>query len=851
MSNKLSEEYFQLVREALKDEKLESSPKRRKLRKQGRNREVPTEESFANVNVVHVDSEDEKPTSIECTPIYISDGDDDDNDSNNNNDNNTSYFESDEEYESDEFEDVIEPARGDINITIGKDNGKKPRSNKNIVTNDVRRFRRFYHRFHLVCLLLHGHIRNEWLNDPKLYKKLNKLVPDQVFEMLHPKKDENMPLRSTRKLLDGLKKCMDIWEKHFKVATTYRGKGLYMLDWDELDGPLEQCNSAITQETFNKVILKGRGPRDIGAQGFVAMLRACGVNARLVMSLQPPDFTNLKQSVNEEHVLEQKEQHIFEKNLASFKPGIDDPQTIKYPMPKLKKPMSLEERTYPIFWCEVWDKFTKKWITVDPMNLKIIEQVRNKSKLTPQGKSAKYNLMRYVIGFDRKGGCRDVTRRYTANLHSKVRKKRITKDEDGQIWYEKVLHKLHQRKRTKIDDFEDEYFAKRDETEGIPDSLQDLKNHPFYVLEKDLRTNEMLRLNSKECGFLRLRNKSTTMKVYNRRDVWTLKSARHWYMEGRVLKTGAKAAKTVTCKDFRTGETSEERLYPKEVTELFVPKPVGPNCEIPTNAYGNIDIYTSSMIPSGCCLIESPVAVKAAAFLGVEFAKAVTGFKFERHRIAKPQITGVVVACKYREAVETMIDGIEYSMEEEKRQDHELEALRYWGLFLAKLKIKQRLNSTHGRVVDDDTNSVREQHQKLDDDEASEVENSEDAHFAAGGFLPTDYSSRSQNQESNNNEESVPLNEEELTHSETELGNLDYDQEESNNGTLAEQDEEGGFIVDGSPEEQDDASAKENKPVHQNDADDIDGYENFMKDVLEGSEFEKDESDSEFIYESE
>lgn len=178
-------------------------------------------------------------------------------------------------------------------------------------------------------------------------------------------------------------------------------------------------------------------------------------------------------------------------------------------------------------------------------------------------------------------------------------------------------------------------------------------------------------------------------------------------------------------------------------------------------------------------------------------------------------------------------------------------ALRYWGLFLAKLKIKQRLNSTHGRVVDDDTNSIWEQHQKLDNEEVSEVENSEDAHFAAGGFLPTDYSSRSQNQESNNNEESVPLNEEEFTHSETELGNLDYDQEESNNGTLAGQDEEGGFIVDGSPEEQDDAPAKENEPVHQNDADDIDGYENFMKDVLEGSEFEKDESDSEFIYESE
>lgn len=111
--------------------------------------------------------------------------------------------------------------------------------------------------------------------------------------MLHPEKDEELPLRSTRKLLDGLKKAMEIWQKHWRIMQRYKGVNCYMRYWDELQ-ICDKSRKTLTKNDFIKGILKGVGDRDVATQGFVALLRSCNVNARLVMSCQPPDFTNLK-----------------------------------------------------------------------------------------------------------------------------------------------------------------------------------------------------------------------------------------------------------------------------------------------------------------------------------------------------------------------------------------------------------------------------------------------------------------------------------------------------------------------------------------------------------------------------
>ena len=211
------------------------------------------------------------------------------------------------------------------------------------------------------------------------------------------------------------------------------------------------------------------------AQGFVALVRAYQVDVRLCFSSQPQDITDMK--------LKGTTNPKCNNNNNIFK--------------------------FPIFWCEVWDKFSKKWITIDPLNFQTIEQIRNVSKLEPDSKSTR-NLMRYVIAYDRKQGCRDVTRRYVKHMYSyKFRHGRITNDQDGSEWYSKVLKRLTLRKRIKIDDYEDLYFQDRDEMEEMPTSLQDFKNHPKSILEKNIKITRCLIDNAGECGYLLIRNNLT------------------------------------------------------------------------------------------------------------------------------------------------------------------------------------------------------------------------------------------------------------------------------------------------------------------------------------------------------
>lgn len=685
-NGRLSREYFDLVRDALKEERKSKRPDRPLKRRKTQKPEVITIDS----------SSEEEPNA---NANVDDDGGDD------------FEFDEDEDYDSEEFEDVTTTTTaaekdGDISITIDARTAEKPqkkggkRKSGNGVDAKLKEYRKTFHMFVLMTYMCHSFIRNKWCNDEKLQKKLSKLVPDEIFNNLHPPKDEQMPARSTRKLLDALRMAMQLWNKKFSVQLTspYEYTHLYMVRWDSV--VKHECKP-VSFKQFKKFFSKMRGPCNISVQGFVTMMRGCGLNARLLHNIQPPDFTDAKK---------------YEKRVSWR--------------------LENECLKYPIYWCEVWDKFAKQWITIDVVGQEIIEQVRTKSKLEAIGrKNLEFNMMRYVISYDRKLGCKDVSRRYISHLQNKVRKKRITRDPGLRDWYSQVINTLNKRSRNRTDDYEDEYFALRDEQEGIPDNLQDMKNHPFYVLEKDLRANQVLKPNAQHCGFLRLRNKENSLlKVYSRKDVISCYSARHWYMQGRVLKTGAKHLLTHRVKAAMPDEDEEEeRLYPIDQTEYFIPKQVGEDSKIPTNAYGNIDVYKPWMIPIGCCLVENPNSIKAASFLRVPFAKAVTGFKFESGRRVKPKITGVVVENEYVDALIAVIDHIEEYNADVARHELEIEALNGWSLLLTKLRIKSRLVDQHG-VVQDEEEEEQIAHQNSNTSSTS-ASDEEETQFEAGGFL--------------------------------------------------------------------------------------------------------------------
>lgn len=733
MSQDLTREQFDLIRKVLREKKEQVTSSGDNIRPIKRRKRNNQNESILEVdkglssNIIVLDSEvsGTQMEIIEEEQAKDQEG------------------QEDEEYDSEEFEDVLfdkninsdHDMNEDLNITITNTGTTKEAEFKklkekraqllqrNIVPNDVRQFRKEFHFEYLICLLIHGHLRNQWLNNEKLLDKLYKkrIIPEKVQNLLHPALDPELPLRSTRKLLDGLKQTMQLWIKHCHIIKPYIGVGLYMRHWDEIK--THYHNRPTTKSQFIKDIIKGRGNRDILAQGFVALLRAYHVNARLCFSCQPPDLSDMKLK-------------------ATTNNQYNNPDTFKF----------------PIFWCEVWDKFSKKWITVDPMNFQTIEQIRTVSKLEPDSKSTR-NLMRYVIAYDRKQGCRDVSRRYVKQMHSyKFRHGRVTDDQKGSEWYSKVLKRLTLRKRIKIDDHEDLYFEERYEMEGMPTSLQDFKNHPKYILEKDIKTTQCLVDNAKECGYLRLNNKkqpNVVLKVFLRKDVVDLKTPRQWYQLGRILKPGARFKKTVKKKDnigIRLIESDSvdddgiERLYSVDSTELYEPPAANELGEIKKNTYGNIEVFTPSMIPCNCCLIENPNSIRACKFLRIEYAPAVTTFNFQGKRRmgkgnANPVITGVVVAQWFKDAVVATIEGIEYSLEQDLQRAEQLKQLKDWNDMLLRLKIKSSLIEAYGVAKDDEQDNRTDQ--GLDNDDG-------DLYAEPGGFIPgKDQQTNSENFSSN------------------------------------------------------------------------------------------------------
>lgn len=733
MSQDLTREQFDLIRKVLREKKEQVTSSGDNIRPIKRRKRNNQNESILEVdkglssNIIVLDSEvsGTQMEIIEEEQAKDQEG------------------QEDEEYDSEEFEDVLfdkninsdHDMNEDLNITITNTGTTKEAEFKklkekraqllqrNIVPNDVRQFRKEFHFEYLICLLIHGHLRNQWLNNEKLLDKLYKkrIIPEKVQNLLHPALDPELPLRSTRKLLDGLKQTMQLWIKHCHIIKPYIGVGLYMRHWDEIK--THYHNRPTTKSQFIKDIIKGRGNRDILAQGFVALLRAYHVNARLCFSCQPPDLSDMKLK-------------------ATTNNQYNNPDTFKF----------------PIFWCEVWDKFSKKWITVDPMNFQTIEQIRTVSKLEPDSKSTR-NLMRYVIAYDRKQGCRDVSRRYVKQMHSyKFRHGRVTDDQKGSEWYSKVLKRLTLRKRIKIDDHEDLYFEERYEMEGMPTSLQDFKNHPKYILEKDIKTTQCLVDNAKECGYLRLNNKkqpNVVLKVFLRKDVVDLKTPRQWYQLGRILRPGARFKKTVKKKDnigIRLIESDSvdddgiERLYSVDSTELYEPPAANELGEIKKNTYGNIEVFTPSMIPCNCCLIENPNSIRACKFLRIEYAPAVTTFNFQGKRRmgkgnANPVITGVVVAQWFKDAVVATIEGIEYSLEQDLQRAEQLKQLKDWNDMLLRLKIKSSLIEAYGVAKDDEQDNRTDQ--GLDNDDG-------DLYAEPGGFIPgKDQQTNSENFSSN------------------------------------------------------------------------------------------------------
>lgn len=677
-----------------------------------------------------------------------------------------------DDFESDDFEDVEDEIEQrplqDLTVKITK--AVKPRKRKarpTVISSEERFLRRDIHVYHLFVMVSHGVVRNKWINNETLMQKLRDELPNSLKrEYLEYEKCKKLATSSigtrTRKLLDLLRHLMNywisIWSNDPKLPI------LFKHTWSEINQYPNESHK-VRQNDFISTILKHNGSRDMSAQGFCSLLRSLGLPARLVFSLQPPDFTNMiecevfdKRQMENSEPAPPKAKKVSQRDriLEAFKPNKKRLLTKTDDF----EPTINKSSNWPVFWVEVWNKDAKKYITIDPSVKQTIEIVVNKSKLEPPMNCLKNNAW-YVIGFDRLGGVRDITRRYAKEFNAKVRKKRIDREAKYQEWYQKLLLGAcsSQRKNpNRVDKFEELDFEEFNEREGMPSSIADFKSHPIFVLENDLKWNEILEP-MVSCGTVRKKTKngkdSDLLPVYKRSNVVSLRTAKGWYMKGRILKVGERplkiyktkgALKRLEADDDDEDEDGEKRLYAERQTEKYQPPPVV-NGEIPKNAYKNIDVYEPWMVPEGCVHIAIKEAEKACKLMRIEYAPAVVGFDFEgnKRRDVKAKIVGVVTLAEYQEAVELVCENLKEQKEDEDHRREELLVLRAWKIFLTKLQIKNRLIEEHGEVVsseeeDIDVDSDGEGDSLINEDGPANSEEEEeeiDYDEMYAGFLPS------------------------------------------------------------------------------------------------------------------
>ena len=284
----------------------------------------------------------------------------------------------------------------------------------------------------------------------------------------------------------------------------------------------------------------------------------------------------------------------------------------------------------------------------------------------------------------------------------------------------------------------------------MPRNIQDFKDHPAYALERHLRSNEVIHP-MRESGKLSVGKAANAVEpIFRRSDVHIVKSATKWYREGRdikvcplsihdrkfhranVVKRGEQPLKIgrkqrggrslSAEKDASDEDETSAGLYASFQTDLYVP-PVVVRGKIPKNAFGNLDVYVPSMIPSGAVHIRCTDAANAARIVRVDCADAVVGFKF-KGRQGTAVVKGVVVAKEYRAAVEEVVEALRYQRHQAESQKKAQGLLTIWKRFLLGLKIRERVMG-HG---------LEAEHADLKE-EIDHAEDAEEKKKREGGFF--------------------------------------------------------------------------------------------------------------------
>ena len=604
------------------------------------------------------------------------------------------------------------PERQSLKIDLSNSADKTPRNTLNRrkpVSRSEQALRLSAHKWHVLCLLSHLDLRNRWCDSDEIHTTLKPLVPKKTISLLHLEES-----RPQFQRVQSFHKAIE------EISTTWRGawqtnvRGLRRAFWKnevDIEVESEQAEDPIDFKTFKAAAMSRSGSRDLGAQLFCALLRSVAVEARLVCSLQPLPFSAAAKGVTPQRP-HQTYIHAPAQSFNHRRSNTSDPENNSNPRWRMSDHSAtapdrpnephavrrkVKDSAYPIFWVEVFSPAATSWIPVDPL----VRRTINKPKTGFEPPAAdQFNSMSYVVAFEEDGSAKDVTRRYVQYPNAKTRKLRVESTKGGQKWWGKVMHHFEKIIPQDRDGIEDADLARQEAAEPMPKNIQDFKGHPLYVLERHLRRNEVVhpRRDVGKIGTRFSKSRDDQLEnVYRRRDVHIVRTADQWYRRGRDVRAGEVGLKRAQNNSAQKDEGSDDEddanegtaQYAEFQTDIYVPPPTYRG-RVPKNAYGNIDVYVSTMIPPGAIHIQHPDATAAARALGISYADAVTGFSF-KGRQGTAVINGIVVAQEFRDALVEVIERLEYERIRQEEARRTLIVLQTWKRFHMSLRVRKQV----------------------------------------------------------------------------------------------------------------------------------------------------------------
>lgn len=639
------------------------------------------------------------------------------------------------------------------------------------------------HKVHLLCLLSHVSKRNHLCNDSEAQAVLKRLLPPTVITELHVEPRYSQ-MQRTKAFTQSLEQIVELWHQRFKITATGLRKPKWAANLDALkDYKLpETAEDPVDRADFRRAAKSLEGSVDLGAQLFCCLLRAVSIKTRLVCSLQPLSLGSsaapntpqdspvkrtprngkttiyLNNSEDEEQPAMTRSARVLAGSVSTPTAAPSTPQRVSRmgqrpditPVPThstVSPSRKVPRPVHPVYWVEAFNPAYQKWLSIDALCTKTVNKP---SHLAPAHNDPQNNLA-YAVAFNEDGTARDVTLRYTHQYNAKVRKLRVEVTDGGSAWWTRAMRCFRFPGRPKRDweEIEDAELKQKLAREGMPSNISDFKGHPLFVLERHLKTTEVIHPRHVVGKVNAGTNAKPRMEdVFRRSDVHVCRSADKWFRLGREVKVGEKPVRHAKPRrrDRRSGspdglgegvdvfgEEVGAGLYALFQTQVYVPPPVVSG-KVPRNAYGNLDVYVSSMVPRGGVHVRHPDAKSAAKILGIDFAEAVVGFKFQGRKGTAVTL-GVVVAAEYAEAMATVIQGLQEEQESQMEAKRSFEMLRLWKKFLVGLRVAERMKKYKSDFGDDGLDEVRDEDHDLQKEIDEEMDRVDEL-GQAGGFFP-------------------------------------------------------------------------------------------------------------------